>query len=645
MFCRNGSGSVLRKGIAAFLLLILTSSMAFADETVRQPETTEGENLGMIQENGSIAAEEEIEKTESVKVAVNDDETSDTMEKIDEGGMVLFAQSNASSTTTKATAAANKTVKLFHTKKIKYESYFTHDFTVKCDGKNIPAYCIEPDVRWGGEKNYTAKPYNASLMRKALYYSYGNPGYSQKTSAYLAKVSRKACYKGKDGVYALCHIMLSYVYDGKKTGGGAFKGCSSATKTVVKNFVKAIESWPDPPGSDIGLSVNSVKAEWNEETMMQETPEITVTGSKGNTIAVPVPDGASVVKNGECTGEGRVTVAVGESFSLAASAEVRGSYKSPEIAGSVKQFQPYLIAPKGKQSQVFSVSTSNYVSYSVKWEDFGKIKLAKTSSDESITSENAYYSLNGAEYAIFNAETDKCYGILITDEDGIALSDSLPYGEYYITEQEAPRGYTKDTEIHRITVEVPQRQVDVQEVPIRPELSTRASEKNSGRDSFTECGETTIVDTVEYRRLEPGCEYRITGRLVDKETGEDLPGTEEEEIFTPESENGSINMQYDINSSGMGGKTVVAFEKLYFGDDIIAIHENINDEAQSVDILTPQEAVIRSSSDTAKPAGPEERTAKPAPETGDEIIFMLLLLIMGMTVISCAAVVFVKSRQ
>lgn len=643
MFCRNGNGAVLQKGIAAFLLLVLIGSTAFAGGMKGLPVAVSDVALAATQENVPDAAEGEIREIESVKVAVNDEETSEAIESIDDGGMVLFAQSSAPSTA--ANTASNKTVKLFHTKKIKYESYFTHDFTVKCDGKNIPAYCIEPDVRWGGEKNYTAKPYNASLMKKALYYSYGNPGYSEKTSAYLAKVSRKACYKGKDGIYALCHIMLSYVYDGKKAGGGAFKGCSSATKTVVKNFVKAIESWPDPPGADIGLSAASVEAEWNEDIMMQETPEITVTGSKGNSIAVPVPDGAAIVKGGESTNEGKVTVAVGESFHLTASADVRGSYSSPEIAGSVKQFQPYLIAPKGKQSQVFSVSTTNFVSYGVKWADFGRIRLTKTSSDESITTDNAYYTLAGAEYALFSAQTDKCYEMLVTDEEGAALSDYIPYGEYYITEQKAPRGYTRDEEAHSISVNAPEQQVNVQEVPAVPVLQTRAAEKNSGEASFTECGAAVIADTVEYRNLEPGAEYRITGRLMDKETGNELPGSDSEEVFTPEESSGTLEMEYNIDSSGMGGKTVVAFEKLYFSDDLIAVHEDINDEAQSVDILRPQSILPQASTDKGRPGGSQEERSKPAPETGDEMIYLILLFAMGMTVASCTAIVLVRSRH
>ena len=52
-------------------------------------------------------------------------------------------------------------------------------------------------------------------------------------------------------------------------------------------------------------------------------------------------------------------------------------------------------------------------------------------------------------------------------------------------------------------------------------------------------------------------------------------------------------MDYSIDSSQMGDNTVVAFEKLYYNDSLIATHEDINNKDQSVTIKAkPAPAVI-----------------------------------------------------
>lgn len=134
-----------------------------------------------------------------------------------------------------------------------------------CDGESIVAYCIEPTKRLGKKKVRTAVPCSSKLLSKALYYSYGNPGYDDRSAAFLNGLKLKACYKGSTGRYAFCHVMLSYIYDGESTQGDAFKGCSSNTKKNVKKFVTAIKSWPDPPDeTELAFRAKAFEAEWNE---------------------------------------------------------------------------------------------------------------------------------------------------------------------------------------------------------------------------------------------------------------------------------------------------------------------------------------------------------------------------------------------
>ena len=100
--------------------------------------------------------------------------------------------------------------------------------------------------------------------------------------------------------------------------------------------------------------------------------------------------------------------------------------------------------------------------------------------------------------------------------------------------------------------------------------------------------EAVIVDTVSYEGLEVGREYTVTGKLMDKETGEPILVNGEEvtagETFTAETEDGSIDITFTFDSSALAGKSLVAFETLYTEEKEVAVHADIEDEGQTVRI-------------------------------------------------------------
>ena len=100
--------------------------------------------------------------------------------------------------------------------------------------------------------------------------------------------------------------------------------------------------------------------------------------------------------------------------------------------------------------------------------------------------------------------------------------------------------------------------------------------------------EAVIVDTVSYEGLEVGREYTVTGKLMDKETGEPILVNGEEvtagETFTAETEDGSIDITFTFDSSALAGKSLVAFETLYTEKKEVAVHADIEDEGQTVRI-------------------------------------------------------------
>ena len=101
--------------------------------------------------------------------------------------------------------------------------------------------------------------------------------------------------------------------------------------------------------------------------------------------------------------------------------------------------------------------------------------------------------------------------------------------------------------------------------------------------------DAVIVDTVEYKGLEVGREYVMTGKLVDKVNGEVITDAEGNDIiacetFIAETEEGSIDITFTFDSSALAGKSLVAFETLYTEEKEVAVHADITDEGQTVHI-------------------------------------------------------------
>ncbi len=119
-----------------------------------------------------------------------------------------------------------------------------------------------------------------------------------------------------------------------------------------------------------------------------------------------------------------------------------------------------------------------------------------------------------------------------------------------------------------------------------PEIHTKAADQTANDKSVRSYGEITLIDTVEYKGLIPGESYVLKGQLMDKETGEAIfaDGVEilSETEFVPEKSEGSTEVSFTFDASRFAGKTVVAFETLIYKEKELAVHADINDEAQTV---------------------------------------------------------------
>lgn len=130
--------------------------------------------------------------------------------------------------------------------------------------------------------------------------------------------------------------------------------------------------------------------------------------------------------------------------------------------------------------------------------------------------------------------------------------------------------------------------VSFHNVPI--EIGTKATVE--GEKEVDPLDKVTLTDTVSYTGLVPGKEYRATGVLMDKETGEkllvDSKEITAETVFVPETKNGSVDVTFIFDATGLHGKEIVVFEDLYRENVLLATHTDINDEGQTIKIKNPE---------------------------------------------------------
>ena len=130
--------------------------------------------------------------------------------------------------------------------------------------------------------------------------------------------------------------------------------------------------------------------------------------------------------------------------------------------------------------------------------------------------------------------------------------------------------------------------VSFHNVPV--EIGTKATVE--GEKEVDPLDKVTLTDTVSYTGLVPGKEYKVTGVLMDKETGEkllvDSKEITAETVFVPETKNGSVDVTFIFDATGLHGKEVVVFEDLYRENIKVAAHADITDDDQTIKVKTPE---------------------------------------------------------
>ena len=218
-----------------------------------------------------------------------------------------------------------------------------------------------------------------------------------------------------------------------------------------------------------------------------------------------------------------------------------------------------------------------------------QLKIVKTSEDGVI---------EGIKFRVTRLE-DSYSAEYVTNAAGEILTETLPiYADkdgatkyqYKVEELD-----TEETFGYQLpdsqTVELSEGEIASVSFHNKPiEIGTKATVE--GEKEVDPLDKVTLTDTVSYTGLVPGKEYKVTGVLMDKETGEKLlvDGKEitAETVFVPETKNGSVDVTFIFDATGLHGKEIVVFEDLYRENVLLATHADINDEGQTIKVKNPE---------------------------------------------------------
>ncbi len=163
---------------------------------------------------------------------------------------------------------------------------------------------------------------------------------------------------------------------------------------------------------------------------------------------------------------------------------------------------------------------------------------------------------------------------------------------------------------------------DARQTATFPSIGTQAQVGRDGLDETLAEGVVEIVDTVSYQGLVPGVEYVVRGTVhVVGSEGEDAGALEDANgkvivastSFVPDESDGEAEVVYEVDVTGLGDRSLVAYEELYEGERLLAVHADIASEPQTIHVRKPEEPTPE-----PEPEPEPEPTPEPEPEPEPE---------------------------
>lgn len=206
-------------------------------------------------------------------------------------------------------------------------------------------------------------------------------------------------------------------------------------------------------------------------------------------------------------------------------------------------------------------------------------------------------AISGALFGLFYADTEmytEGTAILTAEsgEDGVFTFETIPYGNWIVKELKPAEGFLPNEELYPVTVSENGETIEITVVNDRiPEIATTAVVDGEKEICATEI--FTLTDTVEYKHLIPGKEYALKGVLMDKTAGEPLlidgEDIHAETVFTPDKPCGEVTVAFTFDARAIKADTeIVVFETLYCDGQLLVLHTDWDDEAQTIEVSVPE---------------------------------------------------------
>ena len=248
--------------------------------------------------------------------------------------------------------------------------------------------------------------------------------------------------------------------------------------------------------------------------------------------------------------------------------------------------------------------------------------------------------------AVVSDEAKEYLAAAAKDSDSLDDKGKDTNMEYQKNVTDDQDGYRNEAICENVTYPNPDKPVeprtlepkkDIAQTPVqKPSIGTTLTDEASNKEVIAS-EKTTLIDTVEYKNLDKSKWYVITGTLMVKDTGDPLVEHGEEitvtsEPFNPINSSAKQDITFVIDTTGLEGKELVAFETCYRldgytkGDDVskakktqVAEHKDLNDKGQTVKIVKPEEPVLPTRTDT--------------PDTGDKTKLWIYIAIFTLALI------------
>lgn len=445
---------------------------------------------------------------------------------------------------------------------------------------------------------FETNPYNNNLIKTILYYGWGGPG---------------NLYTDENEGIVRTSFALNYIYTGDPAETGdpdRISGLVLAQPLLDYAQAHLITDM------NISFDKNSVEGKILPNGY-QQTEEVCIQGDARNTLTFNVP--ASVTMHNPTTGfvgNGQVTVKGGDTIFFTANAENHEDFNTGELIGSMKYCQPLVLKINDPNTQNLGMlvigDPPHKTSLTVTWADEPEIRTQASDKEtgthqghatQTVTIKDAVSYTNvipGKEYTVKGtlrnketgepikvdgqdvtaektfspAEANGTIDLEFTLPGSVLIGKSAVVFEKLIQDGIEVAAHEDLTDADQ-TVDYPEVKVGTVAHDVETKVNTAFPNKS-----------TVLQDEVSYTNLIPGKQYTVKGTLMDKTTGKALQKNGKditaEKTFTAENANGSVTMEFTLDSSALAGKGLVIFEKLYFNDSEIAAHEDLKDEGQTV---------------------------------------------------------------